>query len=74
MHRFHFDLIDGRTLVRDDEGVEAEDLSCALEQARATIEEMRASGDLSDLAGRWQLVVRSESGTVLASISLPELH
>jgi len=68
VHRFHFDLVDGHTTIRDAEGVEAEDLSHALEQAQAALEEMRASGDLAALHGGWQLMVRSESGTVLATL------
>ncbi len=70
MHRFHFDLVNAHTTIRDPKGVEAEDLSHALEQAQTTVEEMRASGELAALHDGWQLVVRSQSGTVLATIPL----
>src|SRR4051812_19476188 len=73
VHRFHFDLVNGHTTIRDADGVAAENLSHALEQAQAALEEMRASGDLPARHGGWQLMVRSASGTVLASIPLPSI-
>lgn len=38
--RFYFDVDNGRETVRDDEGVEAEDLEQALSDARAVIGEI----------------------------------
>ncbi|GJD49257.1 hypothetical protein OPKNFCMD_1987 [Methylobacterium crusticola] len=68
--RFHFDLINGHDTIRDTEGVEADDFDEALRQAWTVIEEMRAQGELSDLAGTWQLMVRSADGTILATVPL----
>ncbi|WP_128566315.1 DUF6894 family protein [Methylobacterium crusticola] len=68
MPRFHFDLFDGRTFIHDDEGVDVPDLGEALEQAKIVIAEMRADDELVGLEGDWQLVVRSQAGTVLARI------
>ncbi|GJD48579.1 hypothetical protein OPKNFCMD_1301 [Methylobacterium crusticola] len=68
MPRFHFDLFDGHTIIRDEDGVDAPDLGEALEQARRVIAEMRAGDELVGLDGDWQLVVRSGAGTVLATL------
>jgi hypothetical protein len=57
--RFYFDLTDGLTAIRDDEGVEADDLADALKEAEAALQEMSASGELTDLEEGWRLVIRT---------------
>ena len=68
--RFYFDLTDGLTTIRDNEVVEADDLADALEQAEAALEEMSASGELTDLEEGWRLVIRTGADTVLATIPI----
>ncbi|MFE1599639.1 DUF6894 family protein [Methylobacterium sp. ID0610] len=66
--RFYFDLTDGFTTIRDEEGVEAEDLADALEQAEAALDEMGVAGELAGLEEGWRLVIRMDTETVLATI------
>ncbi|GJD51233.1 hypothetical protein OPKNFCMD_3985 [Methylobacterium crusticola] len=68
--RFYFDLFNDSTVIRDEEGVEVDDLDEALKQAWFTIEEMRESGELETLAGDWQFAVRDAVGTVLKILSV----
>jgi hypothetical protein len=67
---FYFDLTDGLTTIRDDEGVEADDLADALKQAEAALKEMSADGELTDLEVGWSFVIRTGAGTVLATIPI----
>lgn len=66
MRRFYFDLADGVTTIRDEEGVEATNLDQALEAAESVIREMRANGVLAHLGDGWTLCIRVEAETVLA--------
>ncbi|GLS46904.1 DUF6894 family protein [Methylobacterium brachythecii] len=59
--RFHFDVVRDDEVIRDEDGVEAEDLDDATEQALLCIEEMTSTGELSDGDG-WCLVIRDETG------------
>ncbi|GJD99919.1 DUF6894 family protein [Methylobacterium isbiliense] len=68
--RFYFDLTDGLTTIRDDDGVEADDLRMALQHAEEAIEEMRQNGELAQFSGHWWLIVRSKDGTVLATVEI----
>ncbi|WP_043751894.1 DUF6894 family protein [Methylobacterium nodulans] len=68
--RFYFDLTDGLTTIRDDEGVEADDLTDALKQAEAALEEMSANGELADFDPGWRLVIRTGTETVLVTIPI----
>ncbi len=68
--RFYFDLTDGNTIIRDEEGVEVDDAQGALEQAEAAVQEMRADGELVGLKGSWKLLVRTSTDTVLSIISI----
>lgn len=68
--RFHFDLTNGRTTMPDLEGAEAADLDEAIEQAGQVIEELRCGGDLMDVDGRWELVIRDAGGTERHRISI----
>lgn len=66
--RFYFDLTDGESVLRDDTGVLAPDLDEAIEAARAVLEEMRDSGDLSDGEDDWLLVIKDEARRALTTL------
>ncbi len=68
--RFYFDLTNGLTTIRDDEGVEADDLHVALKYTEETIEEMLQNGELTKLDGCWCLSLRTKDGTVLAIVDI----
>ncbi|GEP08036.1 DUF6894 family protein [Methylobacterium oxalidis] len=70
--RFHFDLTDGAATIADEDGVEASGIDHALGQALVAIKEMRESGELAELGGGWQMVVRDESDRVRHVIYLDE--
>ncbi|KQP37632.1 hypothetical protein ASF49_22060 [Methylobacterium sp. Leaf104] len=63
--RFHFDLTDGRTTMSDVKGAEAADLGQAIDQAELVIEELRGAGELLDVDGPWDLLIRDAEGRVL---------
>ncbi|MEQ4600487.1 MAG: hypothetical protein ABN488_22245 [Methylobacteriaceae bacterium] len=69
MH-FHFDLTDGRNTMSDAEGVDAADLSEAIEQAGIVIEELRSGGELMDVDGAWELVIKDSGGNELHRIPI----
>ena len=69
-NRFRFDLENGDIVIRDEIGVEADDISQAVEQALAGIDEMRASGELVTPDDLWTLVIRDEDGAELKRIRL----
>ncbi|HEX8416799.1 MAG TPA: hypothetical protein VF641_04265 [Methylobacterium sp.] len=66
--RFYFDLTDGESTLRDDEGVLAPDLDEAIAAARAVLAEMRDSGDLADGEDDWLLVIRDEGCRTLTQL------
>ncbi|MCJ2035800.1 DUF6894 family protein [Methylobacterium sp. J-068] len=68
--RFHFDLTDGRTTMSDAEGAEAADLPEAIEQAVIVIEELRSGGELMDVDGLWELVIKDAGGNELHRLSI----
>lgn len=68
--RLYFDLTNGQDLIRDTEGVEAELLGEALEDAHSALTEMRRSGEADTPSDGWQLIVRDESGMTLGSMPL----
>jgi len=68
--RFYFDLTDGFTTIRDEEGVEADDLQVALTYAEKAIQEMRLDGELTRLDADWQFEIRIHDGAVLATLSI----
>lgn len=68
--RFYFDLTNGQTTMRDDEGAEADDLAEATDQAQIVIEELRTAGALMDVEDDWQLVIRTDDGTELRRIPI----
>ncbi|MET3693775.1 DUF6894 family protein [Methylobacterium goesingense] len=69
MH-FHFDLTDGRNTMSDAEGVDSADLSEAIEQAGIVIEELRSGGELMDVDGAWELVIKDSGGNELHRIPI----
>jgi hypothetical protein len=70
MMRFHLDLTNGRTVLRDEDGVEADGLINLLQHARTAIREMHASGDLQGTSTGWLMVVRDEHGIVRHTIEI----
>lgn len=66
--RYRFDLENSHVEIRDEAGVEADSLDQAVEQAVAGIEEMRASGEMPESDGNWELVIRGEDGAELKRI------
>jgi len=67
--RLFFDLTDRMTVLRDEVGVEVQDLEEAVQQAESAVDELRDSGELDD--GRdWRLNVRDENGITLKIVPL----
>ena len=60
--RLYFDLTDGQTILRDEEGVEVTDLDHALADADAVL------GELHGYEVGWSLVIRDQAGAVLAQL------
>lgn len=70
--RLYFDLTNGQHLIQDTEGVEAEALGDALEEAQSALNEMRCGGEGDTPADGWQLIVRDENGVTLRSMPLDD--
>ena len=70
--RLYFDLTNGQDFIQDTEGVEAEFLGEALEEAQSALTEMRHSGAAGTPADGWQLIVRDENGMTLRSMPLDD--
>ncbi|MHB2210928.1 DUF6894 family protein [Methylobacterium sp. CM6257] len=70
LRRFYFDFEDGQETIRDDEGVEAEDLEQALADARSVIREMAGEVAANDPGEAWALVVRDETGSSVARLPI----
>lgn len=68
--RFHFDLVSGDVLIRDEVGIEADSLEQAVADADAVIAETRAGDDLPMDGSVWQLVVRDAFGVERHRLSL----
>lgn len=68
--RFHLDLTDGLTTIRDEDGVLAPNLSEAIRQAEEVLEEMRRSGDLSSRDKAWTLIIRDAAGERVMALSV----
>lgn len=68
--QFFFDLACGEEVIRDDEGVEAADLECALAEARSIIAEMAEDLGATDINSPWTLIVRDEIGLQLAHVPI----
>lgn len=70
--RFYFDFENRFETVYDDEGVEADDLGQALNDARSVIQKMAQELD-GDLGEAPVLVVRDENGSQVARLPIQEL-
>ena len=68
--RFYFDIENGREMIRDQDGVEAEDLAEALAEARSVIREMADDVGAGDLGSAWTLVVRDAAGIVVGRLPI----
>ncbi|MHB2211314.1 DUF6894 family protein [Methylobacterium sp. CM6257] len=68
--RFYFDIENGKETIRDEQGVEAESLAEALDEARSVIEEMASDLAASELSGAWTLVVRDATGTLVGRLPI----
>ena len=55
LRRFYFDVGNGQETIRDDEGVEAEDLEQALSDARTVISEMADELGATGIGNSWTL-------------------
>jgi hypothetical protein len=68
--RFYFDIENGTVTIHDEEGVEADDLNSALEEARSVIIEM-VDEIAEDVPGEtWILVVRDAAGALVARLPI----
>ena len=70
VQRFYSDLVSEAETIRDDEGVEADSIEQATQEARRTIAEMRDANELPTNAAAWRLQIRDSRGGVLGNISL----
>jgi hypothetical protein len=72
--RYFFNLTDGETMIRDEEGVEASSVRAAVVSALEAVEELRAQ-DLSssDEWQGWRLEIVDASGQALQTIPLDAL-
>jgi hypothetical protein len=68
--RFYFDIENGAETIRDEEGVEADDLSSALEEARSVIVEMADELAEAVPGETWILVVRDTAGSLVARLPI----
>ena len=68
--RFHFDLVNGSKIIRDEVGVDAVSPEQAVEEAQAVISDMRERGDLVDDEGSWTMVVRDATGAVVRNLPI----
>ena len=69
--RYHFNLTDGREVIRDEDGIELSDIRIALVHAFETIEELRKEdpATLDDWTG-WRLEIMDDGGRTVHSIPL----
>src|ERR1700712_1424554 len=68
--RFHFDIENGKETIRDEQGVEAETLAEALDEARSVIDEMAEELGMTDLGSPWTLIVRDATGTLVGRLPI----
>ena len=69
--RFYFNLTDGETVIRDEEGVEVSSLQVAVISAMEAVEELRAqdASNSDDWQG-WKLEIVDAAGRAVQSIPL----
>lgn len=71
--RFYFDFENGREKICDDEGVEADDLDQALEDAQSAIQEIAQELKDGALGDEPMLIVRDENGSSVARLPVQAL-
>jgi hypothetical protein len=71
--RFYFDFENGYETVRDDEGVEADDLDQALDDAQSAIQEIAQELKDGALGDEPVLIVRDETGSSVARLPVQAL-
>jgi hypothetical protein len=68
--RVHFDLENSDGFIRDELGVDVQDVGLAVADAIEEIERMRASGELGDALIDWSLIVRDVEGITVKRIRI----
>src|SRR3954453_12451474 len=69
--RYYFNLTDGDTMIRDEEGIEASSIQVAALSAIEAIEEVRAQdGSTSDEVQGWRVEIVDDSGRAVQPIPL----
>jgi hypothetical protein len=68
--RFYFDIENGNELIRDEEGVEADSLVEALDEAQSVITEMADEVASAAPNETWTLVVRNCNGILVARLPI----
>ena len=69
--RYYFNLTDGETTIRDEEGVEASSVQAAAISALEAVEELRAQDpSISDEWQGWRLEIVDASGRAVQTIPL----
>lgn len=72
--RYYFNLTDGNTMIRDEEGIEAASIQAAVVAAMEAVEELRAQDPLnSDEWQGWRLEIVDASGQAVQTIPLDAL-
>jgi hypothetical protein len=72
--RYFFNLTDGETMIRDEEGIEASSIQAAVISAMEVVEELRAQDPSnSDEWQGWRLEIVDASGQAVQSIPLDAL-
>jgi hypothetical protein len=71
--RFYFDFENGFETIRDDAGVEADDLDQALDDAQSVIQEMAHEFKDGALGDAPVLVMRDETGSPVARLPIQEV-
>ena len=72
--RYYFNLTDGDSIIRDEEGIEASSIQAAVVAAMEAVEELRAQDPLnSDEWQGWQLEIVDASGQAVQVIPLDAL-
>ncbi|WP_246812430.1 DUF6894 family protein [Microvirga sp.] len=72
--RYYFNLTDGETMIRDEEGIEASSIQAAVVSAMEAVEELRAQDPSnSDEWQGWRLEIVDASGQAVQTFQLDAL-
>ena len=66
--RFHLDVTDGQTTIRDEVGVLAPNLNEAIRQAEEVLGEMHRNNEFSSGDEAWKLIIRDAAGDILVTL------